>query len=236
MEAGIDFVAVDMPVINRFTIHIVAAVAQYERTILAERCQLGIRRAIRNGAKWGFAVRSKEVFEAILAKSLATRRASAARNARVAYPEILRARSDGASTFREVANHLNGRAIPTHSRVGKWHLSTVRDVECRISALQVHDSEPGPVLHRFPVFPIGIASGVFMRRVSFKFAKNLDATLSMLRAEGFNSRIDIVNELNRRNIPTFTGLTWQKSRFENALARVKKLRPFEIIMPLGPVG
>jgi DNA invertase Pin-like site-specific DNA recombinase len=236
MEAGVDFVAIDMPLINRFTIHIVAAVAQNERTISSDRCRLGIRRAIESGKKWGFSSRSKEALEATWAKSIAACRTKSARNARAAYPEILRARSEGAATLREVADRLNERAVPTHTGLGKWYSSTVRNVERRISRMQVHDNEPGPVLYRFPAFPRGIASGAYLRRASFAFAKKLDALLSILRADGFKSRIDIVNELNRRQILTFSGRPWRMSRFANVLTRLKQLKSQGSIMPLRPAS
>src|SRR5208337_3660487 len=37
MESGLDFVAIDFPEANRFTIHILAAVAEYEASIQSER-------------------------------------------------------------------------------------------------------------------------------------------------------------------------------------------------------
>ena len=37
LESGVDFVAVDMPLANRFTIHILAAVAEYEVRLISER-------------------------------------------------------------------------------------------------------------------------------------------------------------------------------------------------------
>src|ERR1700730_14762435 len=42
MEAGADFEAVDFPQANRFTIHIMAAVAEYEGRIISERTRAGL--------------------------------------------------------------------------------------------------------------------------------------------------------------------------------------------------
>jgi Resolvase, N terminal domain len=37
LESGVDFVAADMPLANQFTIHILAAVAEYEANLISER-------------------------------------------------------------------------------------------------------------------------------------------------------------------------------------------------------
>lgn len=37
LRSGVDFVAADMPLANRFTIHILAAVAEYEARLISER-------------------------------------------------------------------------------------------------------------------------------------------------------------------------------------------------------
>ncbi|HEY2228892.1 MAG TPA: recombinase family protein, partial [Xanthobacteraceae bacterium] len=37
MESGVDFEAVDFPQANRFTVHILAAVAEYEARLMSER-------------------------------------------------------------------------------------------------------------------------------------------------------------------------------------------------------
>ena len=37
MESGIDFIAADFPHVNRFTIHVLAALAEYESKIQSER-------------------------------------------------------------------------------------------------------------------------------------------------------------------------------------------------------
>src|SRR3984893_18460178 len=37
MESGVDFVAADMPMANRLTVHVLAAVAEHEREMISER-------------------------------------------------------------------------------------------------------------------------------------------------------------------------------------------------------
>jgi DNA invertase Pin-like site-specific DNA recombinase len=52
MDSGADFVAADMPLANRFTIHILAAVAEYELKLMSERSKAAsaIRKA--RGPRW----------------------------------------------------------------------------------------------------------------------------------------------------------------------------------------
>ena len=44
MESGLEFVVADFPLANRFTLHILAAVAEYEVWLIAERTRVGSRR------------------------------------------------------------------------------------------------------------------------------------------------------------------------------------------------
>ena len=53
MESKVKFVAADMPHANEFTIHIMAALAQYERKMISERTRVALSRAKANGKKLG---------------------------------------------------------------------------------------------------------------------------------------------------------------------------------------
>src|SRR5690606_14060816 len=45
MNSGLEFVAADMPQANRLTIHIIAAVAEYEREIISRRTKEALAKA-----------------------------------------------------------------------------------------------------------------------------------------------------------------------------------------------
>jgi len=49
LESGVDFVAADMPMANRFTIHILAAVAEYEARLTSERTRAAFAAAKARG-------------------------------------------------------------------------------------------------------------------------------------------------------------------------------------------
>jgi DNA invertase Pin-like site-specific DNA recombinase len=53
MKSGVDFVAADMPLANRFTIHILAAVAEYEERLISERTKAAMAAAKARGRKFG---------------------------------------------------------------------------------------------------------------------------------------------------------------------------------------
>ncbi len=53
MESKVQFVAADMPDANELTLHIMAALAQYERKMISDRTKAALARAKANGKKLG---------------------------------------------------------------------------------------------------------------------------------------------------------------------------------------
>lgn len=53
MESGVDFVAADMPAANRFTLHVMAAVAEQEALMISERTKAALQAAKARGVKLG---------------------------------------------------------------------------------------------------------------------------------------------------------------------------------------
>src|SRR5207302_5177810 len=53
MESGVEFVAVDNPHANKLTVHILAAVAQHERELIAQRTRDALQAAKARGKKLG---------------------------------------------------------------------------------------------------------------------------------------------------------------------------------------
>jgi len=45
MDSGVEFVAVDMPEVNRLTLHILAAVAEHEREMISQRTKAALAQA-----------------------------------------------------------------------------------------------------------------------------------------------------------------------------------------------
>jgi len=119
MDAGVEFIAVDNPHANKLTLHILAAVAQHEREMIAERARATLQAAKARGIELG---RN--------AKRLAPRyREQAIERARQLEPTLIQMHRAGLSA-RRMATELNSRQVPT-PKSAKWHAQTViRAMNC----------------------------------------------------------------------------------------------------------
>lgn len=134
MEAGVDFLAVDMPTANRLTIHILAAVAEHEREMISSRTKVALASAKARGRKLGWAIDSRrhEQLEAAK-KGAAVRRSRATAKADNVLPIIRQIETSGATTLQQVADALNARGVPT-ARGGSWYPATVARIKSRAAA------------------------------------------------------------------------------------------------------
>ena len=121
MESGVEFVAADMPTVNRLTVHILAAVAEEEARMISARTKAALAAAKARGVRLGnpnLLAGSPE--QARAANAVKTGRA----RARVAdvLPFIEQARRAGATTLQQLADALAARGVPTPSGRGRrWH-------------------------------------------------------------------------------------------------------------------
>jgi DNA invertase Pin-like site-specific DNA recombinase len=138
MDSNLDFIAVDNPHANRFTVHILAAVAEHERELIAKRTKAALGAAKARGVKLGSARpghwRGREAKRLEGAKLGAKRAAKAHReNARNAYTDVaplIREMHAAGKSLRQIAAALNEQGIPT--RRGKtWGAAQVRNVLIR---------------------------------------------------------------------------------------------------------
>ncbi len=121
-NSGVDFVCCDCPNADKFTVGILALVAQRERELISERTRLGLAAAKSKGVRLGTPAPEK----AVAAMLVANRAAKAEFAARV-IPVIDGIKSAGVATLQGIADCLNRRGIST--RTGKtWHPATVRSV------------------------------------------------------------------------------------------------------------
>lgn len=130
MESKVEFIAVDFPQANRLTIHILAAVAEHEGTMISERTKAALAAAKARGVKLGGDRGNLPGVAAEGArKSAAVRSARAYEHAADVAPTVVDLRLNGLS-LRAIAGELNIRGIPT-SRGGPWSAVKVSRVIAR---------------------------------------------------------------------------------------------------------
>jgi DNA invertase Pin-like site-specific DNA recombinase len=125
MESGVDFVAVDLPQATRFTIHILAAVAEHEREMISQRTKAALGAAKARGVKLGTPANLSNQLGG-RAKGSATMAAKAAKRAADLLPLILPMKAGGAS-LRQIAEGLNRCGVPA-PRGGDWSAVAVKRI------------------------------------------------------------------------------------------------------------
>lgn len=125
MEAGVDFVAADLPQANKLTLHVMAAMAEYERDQISARTKAALQAAKARGVKLG-GPRVSEIGGAGRQKQ-AERAVTQAGNV---LPIIQEIRAAGVASLQGIADALNARGIVT-PRKGQWHANSVRRVLLR---------------------------------------------------------------------------------------------------------
>lgn len=119
-ESDVVFRAVDNPHADKFTIHILAAVAEKESDDIRQRTTAALQVAKERGVQLGRF--GKEVL------SVRNREAATAFALRMRLP-LYRLKKQGFTTVRAIAGELNRLAMPTY-RKGRhrWHPATVHNV------------------------------------------------------------------------------------------------------------
>jgi DNA invertase Pin-like site-specific DNA recombinase len=126
-DAGVRFVAADMPDMNETVVGIMAVIAQAERQAISDRTRAALAAAKARGVMLGnprldrVAPRSRA--DALHASQAAA--TAAKERAEELRDVVMDARAQGAVTLRQLADHMNGLAIST-ARGGKWAAASVQ--------------------------------------------------------------------------------------------------------------
>jgi len=125
MESGVEFVAVDMPHANKLVIHILAAMAEYERDLVSQRTKAALAAAKARGAQLG-----NPKLREVAPKGSETGKTRANEFAANVMPLIDSIRATGICSYRGLATALQARGIPTQ-RKGTWTAAGVRNIVFR---------------------------------------------------------------------------------------------------------
>jgi DNA invertase Pin-like site-specific DNA recombinase len=128
MEAGVDFVAVDLPQANRLTVHIMAAMAEHEAAMISARTKAALAAAKARGTQLGgMRWNSSKIASKGRIASAKARQGAAQKRANDLLPMIEAIQAEGAQSLRQIAAVLNERSIPT-PRGGSWSAMQVQRV------------------------------------------------------------------------------------------------------------
>ena len=127
MDSVVDFVACDQPHATRFTIHILAAVAEHERKMISERTKVALQAAKERGVKLG-GFRGVRVDQAKGAAANVAKGMAFAGSLQDAIGELQR---EGVTTYSGIARGLDALGIQT-SQGKSWQATQVARVLSRL--------------------------------------------------------------------------------------------------------
>jgi DNA invertase Pin-like site-specific DNA recombinase len=127
MESGVEFVAADMPMANRLTVHVLAAVAEHEREMISQRTTAALAAAKARGVKLGNPNGARALCGLGNAQAIAAVRAGADAHMNRVLPVIETIRGEGTTSLHGIAEELNQRGILT-ARGGGWYATTVKNL------------------------------------------------------------------------------------------------------------
>lgn len=132
-DAGVRFVAADMPDANALTVGIMALMAQHEREAISERTKAALQAAKARGVRLGGDRGGRASAEA--QRRGAERNAEAAEAyARRVARYVLEARQSGAQSLRAIGQHLEAAGVQTRRGGTSWSPSAVKAMVARIEA------------------------------------------------------------------------------------------------------
>jgi DNA invertase Pin-like site-specific DNA recombinase len=194
LRSDMEFVVADMPLANRFTLHIIAAFAEYEHTLMCERIQAAHAAARAQGRRIGRGFPNKEAVLRAVAKGNAVLKAKSDAFAAKMAEHFRELRSAGITSARGMAIALNNRGLPG-LRGGKWHSDTVQAVDRR--GEHVLDN-----------------SRNWARTAVALQARGLVKTIRRIRAKGVRSYQGIAKQLTVQNVPSPNGRAWSPKRVQ----------------------
>jgi DNA invertase Pin-like site-specific DNA recombinase len=119
-----------MPMANRLTVHVLAAVAEHEREMISQRTKAALAAAKARGTKLGNPNGARALQGCGNVSAVAAVKASAKAHMARVLPVIEAIREEGKVSLHAIAAELNRRGILT-ARGGQWYATTVRNTLTR---------------------------------------------------------------------------------------------------------
>ncbi len=221
MESKVDFVAADLPIADRMTIHIIAAVAEYEADLIAARRRDALAGARAGGKALGFASMTRERRGEISRLGVEAVTRKRMEHARRTMPHILELRRRGIRNYAPVARALNAAGVSTFRPNARWCRDTVRSVVLAMEpGFEVTWPSIGKTRQREM---LGLAMASVRARADAR-AMALAAVIAAIEAEGITSNPGIARALTHRGIATpMNAATWSNLTVRNLRERIRKL-------------
>jgi DNA invertase Pin-like site-specific DNA recombinase len=124
LESGVDFVAADMPMANRFTIHIFAAVAEYEAQLISERVKAAFAAAKARGKPIINSNHYSKLSPAAFEAAIRARREKSKARA-LEYAPLLCVLRDRGESIAGIAAQLDLMGIEPPRNCRKWYPRTI---------------------------------------------------------------------------------------------------------------
>jgi DNA invertase Pin-like site-specific DNA recombinase len=137
LEGDVPFRALDAPHANKFTLHVLAAMAEHEREMISERTKAALAAAKARGVRLGSPAGARHLLEGCREAahaSAASRRAKADNRASAVAPLLTQLAAEGVTGARAIAIELNRRGVPAPSG-GAWYPQQVRRTETALGRL-----------------------------------------------------------------------------------------------------
>jgi DNA invertase Pin-like site-specific DNA recombinase len=207
MESGLDFVATDFPYANKFTIHVLAAVAEYESKLQSERMKAIFSAVKHRGTKARDTTRDAACrfppgcHEA----SARVRRARSEARRRDLAPLLRKSIAEGKS-YRVIANEFNETGV-ARAWQNKWTVHAI----WRIASLTYAEFGNSPEVR--VARRVGVAQLKVRRRVD-----QVGPLLLTWRSDGWTYQT-IASELRRRGILSLRAGDWGQASIGRYLKR-----------------
>ncbi|MBT0664209.1 recombinase family protein [Geobacter pelophilus] len=133
MKSGIEFVACDMPAANKFTIHILAAVAEHEREMISQRTKAALQAAKARGKTLGNPGNLNQ-HAAAMGRVLGVQaRQGKANDFAGSLSPIIQDYTNQGMSLNQMARELNNRGILTaRGKQGSWTPTAVKNAMARL--------------------------------------------------------------------------------------------------------